>query len=63
MDLVLSWSNLLNKPVSTVTQIDAAVAATHTHDNKALLDSFSVASGQLTIDGVPVRLYMEEETW
>lgn len=33
------WDKLLNKPESTVIEIDDAVAASHTHENKNLLDS------------------------
>lgn len=54
MDLVLSWSNLEDKPTSIVADIDDAVTKAHTHDNKAVLDQLDVSDGQLTYNGVIV---------
>ena len=52
LDVVLDWANLQNKPSSTPTDIDAAVAATHTHANKTELDKIGEdADGNLTYDG------------
>lgn len=51
LDLVQSWSNLIGKPDSTPAQIDAAVAATHTHANKAVLDALSDDAGVLKYNG------------
>lgn len=57
LDVVLSWSGLQNKPVSSVTAIDAAVTASHTHTNQAALDqvtpllkspSFTYSQGKLS---------------
>lgn len=36
----INWDNLNGKPTSSSTDIDAAVAAKHTHTNKNLLDSY-----------------------
>jgi len=38
MDVVLSWDNIVGKPTSTASQIDTAVANSHTHTNKTQLD-------------------------
>jgi len=52
LDLVLSWNNLLNRPNSTPTAIDAAVANSHTHANRTQLDRISQdAEGNLTYNG------------
>jgi hypothetical protein len=39
LDVVLDWSNVQNKPLSTVSDIDDAVTRRHTHLNKAILDA------------------------
>lgn len=54
MDLVLSWSNLEDKPTSTVEAIDDAVTKAHTHANIAVLDQLDVSDGQLIYNGVIV---------
>ncbi len=54
MDLVLSWSNLEDKPTSTVEAIDDAVTKAHTHDNIAVLDQLDVSDGQLIYNGAIV---------
>lgn len=62
MDLVLSWANLQDKPTSTVAQIDQAVADSHTHSNKAVLDLLTEdVDGALNYDGVPLVTY--EDLW
>ena len=38
LDVVLQWSNIQGGPSSSPEQIDSAVAAAHTHDNKIELD-------------------------
>jgi hypothetical protein len=38
LDIQLEWSQIQNRPLSTVSQIDDAVAKRHTHANKAVLD-------------------------
>jgi hypothetical protein len=35
----IDWANIINKPTSTVSQIDTAVTNSHTHSNKAILDA------------------------
>jgi len=44
-DIVHAWNLILGKPTSTPAQIDAAVAASHSHPNKPVLDKFA-ESGQ-----------------
>ncbi|MDR2650042.1 MAG: hypothetical protein LBB94_10060 [Clostridiales bacterium] len=56
LDVSLNWADILGKPSSTVSQIDAAVANSHTHTNKTDLDKFSEADSVLQYDGVPVQL-------
>lgn len=52
MDVILSWSNVLNKPTSTVAAIDDAVAKAHSHTNKAVLDKLTEdVSGALAYSG------------
>jgi hypothetical protein len=49
LDVILSWANIQNKPTSTVSQIDTAVANSHTHANKTQLDKISQdVNGNLT---------------
>ncbi len=56
MDVVVSWTNIQGRPTSTPSQIDQAVANSHTHANKTNLDKISEdADGEITYDGEPVR--------
>lgn len=54
LDMISTWANLEDKPMSAVADIDDAVAKRHTHANKATLDLLADASGKLTYNGVPV---------
>ena len=55
MDLVLNWNKIVGGPTSTPVQIDAAVAASHTHVNKNALDKVGEdVSGNFTYGGVAV---------
>lgn len=52
LDIVLSWAKLIDKPQSTVENIDDAVIKKHAHENAALLDNFSEDdSGTLLFKG------------
>lgn len=52
LDVALSWANLTGKPSSSPAQIDAAVAASHSHANKTQLDLIGQsASGDITYNG------------
>ena len=53
LNISLDWANITNKPTSTVSQIDAAVADSHTHANKAVLDKIGEdVSGTPPYNGV-----------
>lgn len=56
MDVIVDWSNIQNKPNSTVAQIDQAVTDDHTHANKAVLDklTYDANNGGLLYDGAEV---------
>jgi hypothetical protein len=41
------WSNVTNKPASTVSAIDAAVTNSHTHANEALLDTYTQTNANI----------------
>lgn len=63
MDLVLSWDAISGKPVSTPTQIDSAVAASHSHANKATLDKFSEAGGLVRFNGTAIPAEWNTNNW
>lgn len=51
-NLNLAWESISGRPNSSPAQIDQAVANSHTHANKVVLDKLSVDSdGDLTYDG------------
>lgn len=53
MDMILSWDNITGRPTSSPAQIDAAVAAIHSHTNKTQLDKIGEdAQGNMTYGGV-----------
>jgi hypothetical protein len=52
LDLALQWAAIVGRPNSSAAQIDAAVAALHTHANKSQLDKIGQnAGGDFTYDG------------
>lgn len=51
MDVTVQWNDIQGRPSSTPAQIDAAVAASHTHANKATLDKITEVSGLPKWDG------------
>jgi hypothetical protein len=52
LDVSVTWASITGKPTSTPAQIDAAVAASHSHSNKAQLDLIGQdAEGNMTFDG------------
>lgn len=63
MDLVLQWDNVQGRPTSTVAAIDQAVSDSHTHTNKALLDTVEVVDSEVKINGDFIRPHLEEEAW
>lgn len=64
MDVVLNWANIQNGPSSTAAQIDAAVADSHTHSNKAVLDKFGEnLDGAPTYNGADLSMALAAEEW
>ena len=57
----VEWDKILNKPTSSVEQIDAAVA-TATHTNRAVLDALSDVEGQLAYNGVKLAKQSDVDT-
>jgi hypothetical protein len=52
MDLILQWSNIQNKPTSTVAAIDDAVSKAHVHTNDAVVQQLGQdGGGNLTFNG------------
>lgn len=63
LDIVLNWDNLINKPNSTISQIDNAVNNSHTHSNKTQLDKIDEDSnGNFIYNGaLPVIAWSSTE--
>lgn len=55
LDAAISWTSISGRPTSTPGQIDAAVAASHSHANIAVLDLLTVSSGVLLYNGDEVK--------
>lgn len=52
MDVILDWANIENKPTSSVSDIDDAVAKRHEHSNKTQLDKIGEdGDGHFTYNG------------
>lgn len=64
LDVVLNWSTIQNKPISSVADIDAAVAQRHTHANFTELNKISEDSnGNLLYAGKFPRARLEVADW
>jgi hypothetical protein len=64
LDIVLRWSDIQNKPTSTVADIDDAVAKKHTHGNSAQLAKIGEdANGLLTYNGEYVTAALSKAEW
>lgn len=63
LDLVLEWTNINNRPTSTVADIDDAVNKRHTHANKTELDKIDEnGDGNFTYNGaLPVIAWSSTE--
>lgn len=58
LDVVQDWNQLINKPTSTVAQIDQAVTDSHTHANKTQLDLIGQdGNGCFTYNGSTVNTW------
>ena len=52
MDVTIDWTDIQNRPASSVADIDDAVTKRHTHANKTELDKIGQdANGKLTYNG------------
>lgn len=63
LDLSLTWESITGRPAATAAQIDAAVAAAHSHANLADLDKLTVVGGELMVEGQPVRAHLDSAEW
>jgi hypothetical protein len=64
MDVILDWSNIQNRPTSSVSAIDAAVANSHTHSNMTQLGYIGQdGNGDFTYNGNPPRARLETTGW
>lgn len=64
LDVTVTWASITGKPTSSPAQIDAAVAATHTHVNKTQLDLVGQnAAGEMTYNGVQVKTTWSSTGW
>ncbi len=63
MDVIVDWSNITNRPVSSVANIDDAVTKKHSHSNKPELDLIGEdVAGNMTYNGEPVQRF-ETTNW
>ena len=63
MDVTLTWTAIQGRPTSTPAQIDSAVAATHSHANKATLDKLSESGGLLRFNGAAIQNEWTGANW
>lgn len=54
LDMIFNWSDIVGRPTSSVIDIDDAVAKTHVHTNKAVIDGFDMDGTTLKHNGVRV---------
>lgn len=63
LDAITNWEDIVNKPTSSANAIDNAVANSHTHTNKAVIDKFGQdADGDPTYDGEPI-VHLKTSNW
>ena len=64
MDVVVNWSKIQGRPISTAAQIDSAVSASHSHSNKSVLDKLSEsAQNNLLYNGEPIKPQWTQADW
>ena len=64
LDLTLEWNAIQGRPTSSPAQIDAAVAAAHTHANKDVLDQLGeTPQGTLSFNGQEVGNQLAVSQW
>ena len=60
----VQWSDIIGRPNVSAGALESAVANSHTHQNKDLLDKLSVVGGELHYNGVKVAsVYMGATNW
>ena len=61
----VDWANVIGTPTSTVAAIDSAVAASHTHANKTVIDKLTeTADGFLSFNGGPaINVFLVSQDW
>lgn len=64
LDIIISWANIVNKPTSSVADIDNAVLLRHTHSNKSQLDLIGQdGNGYFTYNGNHPVISWSTEEW
>ena len=64
LDVVVDWSDITNKPTSSVADIDDAVSKRHNHTNKTELDKIGENANELfTYNGVLPLTGWQSTTW
>lgn len=64
LDVTLQWANIQGKPTSSAAAIDQAVADSHTHANKAVLDLVTAdANDELMYKGAHIAARLETSAW
>jgi len=64
ISLVINWGSIQNKPNSSPSAIDAAVANSHVHLNKTQLDKIDQdANGNLTYNGNNIKAALTTVQW
>lgn len=60
----VQWSDIIGRPNVSAGALENAVANSHTHENKDLLDKLSVVGGELHYNGAKVAsVYMGATNW
>lgn len=63
MDVVTTWASISGKPTSSAAAIDAAVTASHTHTNLAVLAALTDVSGVIKYNGVAIGANWSQTDW
>lgn len=63
LDMVIDWSDIQNRPLSSVADIDDAVAKKHTHTNKTTLDKFTEDAEGPLFNGSPIAHRWSSVNW
>lgn len=68
MDITIRWEDIADKPSSSTTDIDDAVAQRHTHENMAVLNSLGVETTKsrekvLTLNDQYIHITWDKSEW